>query len=159
MMDGMGDLAMKKKRRRTHGLVFIVDFLFIISFWVVMDPTPKIELQVRGKPNDEFLLIVNDSIDAGAARGTFWRYPCQNAAPEVCSTEQDIVVHGELFTLISELYAISCVFGSRICSVKITINDEGKVDGAAFLSENRVFGVVATEVARKFTGNPRLVSF
>lgn len=147
-----------RRRRQVHGLVFIVDFLFIISFFVILDRSPTTTLIIRGKAPDEHM-IVADAGDFARERvtGSFWRVPCDETRHAVCGRGQSIVIHGELFRLVGELFFIACAFENQVCSLTIVLNEDGLIDGSHFLTDNALGPKISATLIEKFAQHPNLI--
>lgn len=152
--------AREKQRRRIHGIVFIVDFLFIISFFVVLDTSPGATLMIRGKaPEEQMFIAYPGESPKDRAKGSYLRISCNKTHHSVCGHGQSIVIHGELFRLIGEIFFISCGFENHVCSLVLTINEDGFIDGSRFLVDNPLGPRTSAALMEKFVQHPGLIEF
>jgi hypothetical protein len=146
------------RRVKAHGLIFLVDFLFIVCFWIVLEPAPGVAIKLDAPPSGGYLKVVDiGSGSRGTSERSSWSMACSPDLRAACAENQRVVVHGPLFTLISELYFVSCAFGKKRCRLVISLTRDGRVDGERFLRENPTTPEVAFELKQKFINNPDLI--
>lgn len=145
------------KRRRNSGVIFIVDFLFIISFYVLVEATPALRITFSGElPAHSFLLMSASDQIPKSIKGARLSFRCNDGVAG-CADDKRIVIHGAMHALVSEIFLLSCAFERKSCQIFIRIGNEGRLDVDHFFRVNAIGPKIQSVLLDKFSNHVELI--